>query len=213
MPGTRRNVKPTMHVQASDSLCTIRCDKANAEVICPFDSVVGNLLVQEGQTAKVGEKLCFLEVFGDGWAESEDPDRPENLEERNCPSDDEVVKLDRIFGEDVAGGLSRWLGDDVHPLDPKSAEKQNARAGTDIKVLAVPSVRRLADEMDVNLNMIAPGSGTDGKIERKDVMAYAGRAEAKPAADQYQIGPAKALGEETSMDPRRKEEREEVFAG
>ena len=194
-------MKPAERVQAFDPLCEVQSDKASVEITSPFDGVVGELLVQEGQVAKVGENLCFIEVDEEEGEEpkqeSDEPDRPENLEERNTPSHEDVEKKGEDFGEDVAGGGARRIGDSLHPLDPRMAQKQNARAETDIDVLAVPSVRHLAKKMGVNLNMIAPGSGKDGRIERHDVEAYAGRADARPAAKQYQVGSGKPLGEGT----------------
>jgi len=55
-----------------------------------------------------------------------------------------------------------------------------ARAGNG-HVRAVPSARRVARELDVDLGAV-PGSGRDGIVRRADVEAFAARATAAPAA-------------------------------
>lgn len=212
-----RNVKPSAQVQAFDPLCEVQSDKATVEITSPFDGVVEELLVQEGKVAKVGENLCYIQVKDEEGASASAPTtgstmttkdgttdqpRPESVEERNKPSDKEVEKKKKEFGEDASNGDVRSLGTSLHPLDPSSAEKQAVHAGTTIDVLATPSIRQLAKELAVNLNMIAPGSGKNGRIEKKDVEAYAGRPTGSEtaAASQYQIGNHKPKGEESVVE-------------
>jgi 2-oxoisovalerate dehydrogenase E2 component (dihydrolipoyl transacylase) len=57
-----RSVKPTAKIQAFDSLCEVQSDKASVEITSPFEGVVQELLVQEGEVAKVGAGLCLIEV-------------------------------------------------------------------------------------------------------------------------------------------------------
>lgn len=58
----RRTVKPSQTVQAFDPLCEVQSDKASVEITSPFEGVVKELLVQEGDVAKVGAGLCLIEV-------------------------------------------------------------------------------------------------------------------------------------------------------
>lgn len=57
-----RNVKPSNSVQAFDPLCEVQSDKASVEITSPFDGVIKELLVKEGDVAKVGETLCMIEI-------------------------------------------------------------------------------------------------------------------------------------------------------
>ncbi|KAJ3909342.1 2-oxoacid dehydrogenases acyltransferase-domain-containing protein [Lentinula edodes] len=59
---TPTNVKPQAVIQAFDPFCEAQSDKANVEITSHFDGVVTELLVQEGQMAKVGSNLCLIEV-------------------------------------------------------------------------------------------------------------------------------------------------------
>jgi pyruvate dehydrogenase E2 component (dihydrolipoamide acetyltransferase) len=56
-----------------------------------------------------------------------------------------------------------------------------ARSYSDGKILAVPSARRLARDMNVDLAAV-PGSGRNGVVRRSDVQAFANSAARAPAA-------------------------------
>lgn len=58
----RWSVAPRTTVSAFDPLCKVQSDKASMEITSPFDGVVKELLVQEDQVAKVGQRLCTIEV-------------------------------------------------------------------------------------------------------------------------------------------------------
>ena len=57
-----RSVKPSATVQSFDTLCEVQSDKASVEITSPYDGVVKDLLVKEGEVAKVGAGLCTIEV-------------------------------------------------------------------------------------------------------------------------------------------------------
>ena len=60
-----RSVKSRATVQAFDVLCEVQSDKACVEITSPFDGVLKEILVKEGEVAKVGEAPCLIET-GDG---------------------------------------------------------------------------------------------------------------------------------------------------
>ena len=55
-------MKPSAVVQTFDPLCEVQSDKASVEITSPFEGIVKELLVKEGEVAKVGENLCIIEV-------------------------------------------------------------------------------------------------------------------------------------------------------
>jgi|SRR5712671_2999130 len=57
-----RNVSPQSSIGTFDPLCEVQSDKASVEITSPYDGTVKEILVQEGQVAKVGEDLCIIEV-------------------------------------------------------------------------------------------------------------------------------------------------------
>lgn len=178
-------MKPSSTVAAFDPLCEVQSDKASVEITSPFDGVLKEILVKEGDVAKVGEGLCLIEVdeeavedlsniepVGDKAQESQPQTQsmppPPSAPEQPTPSKPEHQPQRRL-----------------HPLDPNNVDlprsslpafkpsQQHLRGAHD--VLAMPSVRHYARSKDVDLSLLAPGSGRDGRIEKADVDAYLAR--------------------------------------
>ncbi|KAJ7591476.1 2-oxoacid dehydrogenases acyltransferase-domain-containing protein [Mycena floridula] len=141
------NVQNGMAIQSFDPLCEVQSDKASVEITSPFDGIVAEILIPEGSIAKVGEGLCLIEI-------------EEEVDASEAPVLHETPPLAASVEEPQS---SRRL----HPLDPKFTPEASAAD----KVLATPSVRHLARSKGVDLAKLVPGSGRDGRIEKKDVEA------------------------------------------
>ena len=155
---SRRSVKPSQAVQAFDPLCEVQSDKASVEITSPFEGVVKELLVQEGDVAKVGAGLCLIEV------DEETEQGEEVKQEAPTPAVE-------IAPPSVEEPTSKERG--VHPLDPKYLQEPGQARKED--VFAAPSVRHLARQNGVDLGLLVPGSGKAGRIEKRDVEAYLAR--------------------------------------
>ena len=88
-------MKPKETVRAFDPLCEVQSDKASVEITSPYEGVVRELLVQEGEIAKVGAGLCLIEVTEeDSSSVSEEPavatfsSSPNTSDERPLAVDD-----------------------------------------------------------------------------------------------------------------------------
>ncbi|KII86261.1 hypothetical protein PLICRDRAFT_55995 [Plicaturopsis crispa FD-325 SS-3] len=157
------SVKPNTAVQTFDPLCEVQSDKATVEITSPFDGIVKELLVKEGQIAKVGHGLCLIEV-DEAALESVDQSAVEPVEPpQEIQSIEEAPVSDHAPTPVVA---ERRL----HPMDPSYTPSDASKSAQD--VLATPSVRHLARQKGVDLAALAPGSGKDGRIEKKDIEAY-----------------------------------------
>ena len=116
------------------------------------------LLVQEGDVAKVGAGLCLIEV-------DEETGKGEEVEQEASTPAVEIPP------PSVEESTLKKRG--VHPLDPKYApESGQARKEN---VFAAPSVRHLARQNGVDLGLLVPGSGKAGRIEKGDIEAYFAR--------------------------------------
>ena len=167
-----RSVQPTAKVEAFDPLCEVQSDKASVEITSPYDGVIKELLVQEGEVAKVGSGLCLIEVEEevaddvDSFA-VEPPELPTQAQRTISPSGGSSPNI----GSGEAGvPASR----SVHPLDPNYT--QMARHVHEKNVLAAPSVRHFARQNGVDLSQLMPGSGNGGRVEKRDVEAFLTRA-------------------------------------
>ncbi|EMD41484.1 hypothetical protein CERSUDRAFT_110051 [Gelatoporia subvermispora B] len=159
------NVKPASTVQAFDPLCEVQSDKASVEITSPFDGTVKELLVKEGDVAKVGATLCTIEVEGEATDDIQSPNNNSDL-----PSDKEASSPDPAQQQVPPPSAPPAQRVPPHPLDPNvPAEARAAASYGSNDVLATPSIRHYARQKGVDLESIAPGSGKSGRIEKRDV--------------------------------------------
>ncbi|KAI6020971.1 CoA-dependent acyltransferase [Pisolithus microcarpus] len=161
-------VKEQSAVQSFDPLCEVQSDKASVEITSPYDGVIKQFLVGEGEVAKVGQGLCLIEVAED------DTTHVESTETTGQSPVKTPVQVTHEVAEDTPTEASPSVHVPLrkHPLDPTN--DLSGTATTD-HVLATPSVRHFARQHGVDLAAIAPGSGRDGRVEKKDVEAFISR--------------------------------------
>ncbi|KAF8055615.1 2-oxoacid dehydrogenases acyltransferase-domain-containing protein [Lyophyllum atratum] len=175
------SVQPLAKIQAFDPLCEVQSDKASVEITSPFDGIVKELLVQEGEVAKVGSGLCLIEVDEEA-VEGADPAAVEPVDTTPATPSPEPASAPRETEPEPEPETPRRL----HPLDPNFTPPQG---GSGENVLAPPSVRHFARQSQVDLAQLMPGSGKGGRIEKRDVEAYLAKpststsAQAKPTAE------------------------------
>ncbi|CCL98917.1 uncharacterized protein FIBRA_00924 [Fibroporia radiculosa] len=162
------NIKPVASVQVFDPLCEVQSDKASVEITSPFDGTLKEILVQEGDIAKVGAGICLIEV---------EEDSPSNAD--GVPADDSgpsspLSGAPQSSEASLFGGSTEnqtgVLRSRRHPLDPRAQDVEAAAPSVD--VLATPSVRHFARQAGVDLTLLAPGSGKNGRIEKRDIEVF-----------------------------------------
>ena len=139
-------------IAEDDPLVEVITDKASAEIPSPFAGVITQIHVEAGEVVAVGTSLVTI---GDGEKVGGDGER--RLDSHHAPP----------------------------PPPPRSvAEVSPATTGNGAqtaRVKAMPPVRKLAREMNVDLATLT-GSGPQGRILRKDVEAAVGGRTARHAA-------------------------------
>ena len=149
-------------MQAFDPLCEVQSDKASVEITSPFDGVIKELLVQEGDIAKVGAGLCVIEVEEEVTEGSEpatvEPIAPSSVETKPIPSKEAPS----------TGGA--YATRRPHPMDPNHSVEQ--KSSNSDHVFAAPSVRHFARQQGVDLGLLVPGSGKNGRIEKGDIESF-----------------------------------------
>ena len=155
-------------VQIFDPICEVQSDKATVEITSPYDGIIKEIIVQEGEIAKVGTPLCHIEVAEEEKAgNTDDPGVPEE-----ALAQSPTVKDTPQMPRKPEGTTPR-----KHPLDPSN---ELPSGGTDAHILATPSVRHFARRMGIHdMTVLAPGSGRNGRIERTDVDAFLERGTAQ----------------------------------
>jgi len=150
-------------VRADQTLVEIETDKAVVEIPSPRTGTVLRLAVGEGETIRVGEILVVIGENGD-------------------------AALPEPASVSVVGALP--ASHTVLPPPPEMMAPAVAE-GPPKRVLAIPSVRKLARELGVNLAEVTP-TGPRGRIRREDVL----QANATPVTPAGEL-PGEPTGEET----------------
>lgn len=164
-------VKEGDRVRSDQPLVEVETDKAVVEIPAPRAGTVLRLAAAEGQKIRVGEVLV---VIGDADEPAVAAAPPQT--QPTAPASASVVgSLDLALTELPPSPEDRHA-------EPAAASAQNRR------VLAIPSVRKLARDLGVDLTQVAP-TGPHGRIRREDVLQAA---DAQPAARQRPVPAAPA---------------------
>ena len=159
-------VVPGQRVRRGDIVAMVETQKGLFEVEIFADGVMGELLVQPGQTVPVGTVLATIDngVAGTG----EKPPAPTDAAAARAGAEPETA----------ASALTTGTG-------------TPATAATPGRIACSPSARQLALELGVDLATVT-GTGPHGAIGRGDVETAARAAGTKPPAPAEPVSPAQA---------------------
>ena len=148
-------------VSDGDTVLTVETDKASVEIPAPFNGVIEELRVKQGEIAEVGDVL--MTYRGEGAEEAEEAE-----EKREKKREGRAAK---------GNGEDREERDKAERRERKEREKEGrkteSRRSGDRPVPAAPATRRLARELGVALEDVEP-SGAHGRVKAEDVRAAAG---------------------------------------
>jgi pyruvate dehydrogenase E2 component (dihydrolipoamide acetyltransferase) len=136
------------HVKADQPLVEVETDKALVELPAPRAGTILKIAAGQGETVKVGQVIVVIGESGE-----------------SLPT-----------GERMKHESSTIVGDleeTPHELTLDRSETPRAPSSK-VKVRAIPAVRKLAQELGVNLEELR-GSGPDGRILHEDVIRAAQR--------------------------------------
>ncbi|GAA2151004.1 dihydrolipoamide acetyltransferase family protein [Actinomadura napierensis] len=182
------HVQPGDTVEINQTIVEIETAKAIVELPCPFEGVVAELLVTEGQTVDVGVPIISVDTGAEGGVAtpvSEPPAQAAAMREEGVPSaaepgmtaPDQPKRQPVLVGYGVKEGTTkrrpRKASNGAAPVPaPAPAPQAPARPQPveNGRPLAKPPVRKMAKDLGVDLTAIT-GSGPDGSITRDDVRA------------------------------------------
>jgi len=153
-------VKPGDRVEVEQALLVLESDKATMEIPSPVAGVVKKLLVGVGDKVSEGKPIALIETEGAAAAEAPAAKQAEApAQPASKPTPAPAAKEEEEEEEEEAAAPSS------SDLAPYTA------TGAALKAHASPSVRRLARELGVDLDLV-PGSGPKGRIRPEDVQGY-----------------------------------------
>ena len=174
-------------VEAEQPLVTLESDKATMDVPSPAAGKITQLIAKVGDKVSMGALIAKLDAGGPAAPISpEQDDEAEAKEEEDAA---EAPQTSPVAPRDLPP-----------PLTPASGPAKVDFSG----VFAGPAVRRLARELDLDLNTLK-GTGEKGRITREDVKAALSRGAAAvapagggalpaiPAVDFAKFGPVETV--------------------
>lgn len=143
-------------VKADQPIAEVMTDKATVEVPSPFAGVVKEFKVNAGDIIPIESTMLVLELSAAGVA---------NATPKSTAT---AASTGAVSGASPAPAFASKPpnGSVQVTVFPPAAE---------LRVLATPATRRLAREMNVDLNQMT-GSGLAGRVTREDVMSQSGGA-------------------------------------
>jgi pyruvate dehydrogenase E2 component (dihydrolipoamide acetyltransferase) len=158
------------NVKEGQSLLELETDKAAIEVPSPTAGIVQEVRVRAGAKAKVGEVIFIIES---GTAPPIPPRAATPAASLEIPSKAEVIPPAAIAPKTKRSATPLKKGEPPVILPEMSGPLKLAPAA--------PSVRRLAREIGVDINLVK-GSGPAGRISETDVKAFAKKKLSEPVS-------------------------------
>jgi len=169
-------------IEADEPLLEISTDKVDTEVPSPASGTLTQILVQEGETVDVGTKLGQI---GGSAAEA-----PAPAAEPEAPAAEEAPEP--ATAEAAAEADAASPAETPAPTAPApSAAPPAAAPSGNGKAFVSPVVARIASEHGVDPSQV-PGTGSGGRVTKKDILAFVESGGAKQEAPQEAPAPAPA---------------------
>jgi pyruvate dehydrogenase E2 component (dihydrolipoamide acetyltransferase) len=157
-------VKPGDEVKVDQSLVTLESDKATMDVPSPIAGKVVEVIAKVGDKLSMGKLIARVEAGAQAAAPAkEQPAASPAKEQSAAPA---PLTVPPEASEPPAGKEPPAAPSSQPPAPIQAGPAKPDFAG----VLAGPAVRRLARELDLDLNTIK-GTGEHGRITREDVKA------------------------------------------
>ncbi|MGI8550340.1 MAG: 2-oxo acid dehydrogenase subunit E2 [Dehalococcoidia bacterium] len=179
------------HVQMDEALVEIETEKVNVEIPSPFEGVLTEILVPEGETVAVGTDLASIET-------ASSPVSPEG--ETISPSAGEETAMFTAvpLGDDAAGEQTAVEASGLESPDTRDPTLDTPSNGSQQRYS--PAVLTLAQEHQIDLRQV-PGSGLSGRVTRKDVLVWLERHESTAAQQPTAELPSVAAIQESAATP------------
>lgn len=151
-------VKPGDQVKPDQPVVEVMTDKATVEVPTPVGGIVKELMFKVGDVIAVEKTILTLE--GEASAATAKPETPVGKTAPAAATAPVATKTTSVG----AGATASPSGTTSASIFPPVA---------DFRTLATPSTRRLAREVQVDINQVK-GSGLAGRVTREDILQATG---------------------------------------
>ncbi|MEZ5170875.1 MAG: dihydrolipoamide acetyltransferase family protein [Acidimicrobiia bacterium] len=169
--------QPGDTVELDEPLFEVSTDKVDSEVPSPVAGVLREIVVAEGDTAQVGDRLAVIDDAG--GAASEPPTTTGSAEATESAEPDEPVAEPAAESPPEAAPMPPPAPEPENtPVEPpretSAAPPPPPPPTSEGAVVTSPVVRRLITDKGLDASTIV-GTGEGGRITRRDVLAHADR--------------------------------------
>jgi 2-oxoisovalerate dehydrogenase E2 component (dihydrolipoyl transacylase) len=191
-------------VEVDEPLAEVDTDKVNAELPSPVAGTIEKFLVSEGSTVDVGTEIAL--VADESESPAADAPPQENVA---AAAPTEEFPASGTEAQPVSQGTERQRA-----TAPAGSDGDGRGEIEDAETLRLtrssPVVRRLAEEHGVEIGEI-PGTGTGGRVTRKDIEGYIEEQEERGAEREEYAPPG--LQEEREAFAEPEPERVPIYEG
>lgn len=179
-------------VEKYDVIAEILTDKVSMELPAPTAGVLTEILVEEGQTVPMGAPIAAIRTESEVETDSQPVERQDAAALVESPQSESIDRTGVLL-KDVAPVGPTGSGALESVAASQAAEPPLAVANPDGRRRRYsPAVTRLAEQHGVDLTQVS-GTGINGRITRKDVLAFietAAQAQTAPSVDTPTAPPA-----------------------
>ncbi len=165
-------------IEKDEPLAEVDTDKVNAELPSPLAGKIEKLLVSEGTTVDVGTEIALVAVDGEEESLAAEATPREDVAAEapteEFPAADTEAQPAVTDGGEKQRAVAEARSDGDGRGTIESAETLRLQRSS-------PVVRRLAAEHGVDISEIS-GTGTGGRVTKKDIESYIEEREAAPEA-------------------------------
>ncbi len=191
-------------VEIDEPLAEVDTDKVNAELPSPVTGKIEKFLVSEGSTVDVGTEIALVADESD--APAADAPLQENVA-ADAPT--EEFPASGTEAQPVSQGTERQRA----PEDSDGDGRGEIEDAESLRLTrSSPVVRRLAEEHGVEIAEI-PGTGTGGRVTRKDIEGYIEEQEERGAEREEYATAGLQEEREAFAEPEPEIERVPVYEG
>jgi pyruvate dehydrogenase E2 component (dihydrolipoamide acetyltransferase) len=174
-------------VELDETLLEISTDKVDSEVPSPAKGVLAEILVQEGETVEVGTPIAVI-ASGEGVSvgSAPAPSQPA-AQPQAAPTGDAPEPAEKSYG--MAGPALQGDGAPMAaPAHAQAVEAGPIPRRSESGRFYSPLVRSIAEQEGISLQELEgiQGSGSEGRVTKKDIMGYLEGRGARPAQVQPQ---------------------------
>ncbi len=166
-------------VEKGEPLLTVETDKVTVEVESPASGVLAGVRAEPNEVVPVAETIAYVLRPGEALPEEPDietattPQIPSASPVAQRMAADHEVNLREVSGSGSGGKIRR---EDVTAyLEKRDARREERLA----KIKAVPAARRLARELEIDLESVK-GTGPGGRVQSEDVRSAAAQRPPEP---------------------------------